>query len=361
MQMVGPTRSYFSATLFDRCRCAGRKDKKKPPSRLILRRAELCARGEVVVSCKVCAFGWPREGLEEDTKAKDRPMQGRTDLESPSRLPIAIAEMHATVPHGDPEMARKLPFGASGRCHIHVRSGAEASAITVDQNPPLSSKLPTVSDPEQRIPEAWRTARAGGFDGGMNVQGQPPRTALRIKSGKHFASYQHIPKHKIEVYFSEGRLTLSGKRCPHKQQVARPFTDFEPRTAKICGVQGTVCASGRTRHGNRLARSGGKRDAGAKYRSPRQRWIQRDVPAIGALWRFVRRLRRRGGLSRVACWLERSSRLLVYGQPTDPLKIAISFIGHRERLWECVGAKEKETKEKQRPLLPWFRLHWSPR
>ena len=59
-------------------------------------------------------------GLEENTKSKGRPVQGWTDLERPAIHSVAVAKMHAAVPHCNPEMTSKLPLGA-GRCgHVHV-------------------------------------------------------------------------------------------------------------------------------------------------------------------------------------------------------------------------------------------------
>jgi hypothetical protein len=40
-------------------------------------------------------------------------------------------------------MAGKLPFGASGRGNIHVRTDAESAAIAVDKNPPFLADFPT--------------------------------------------------------------------------------------------------------------------------------------------------------------------------------------------------------------------------
>ena len=59
-------------------------------------------------------------GLEENAKSKDRPVQGRTDRESPAIHSVAFAKMHAAVPHRNPEMTSKLPLG-SARCgHVNV-------------------------------------------------------------------------------------------------------------------------------------------------------------------------------------------------------------------------------------------------
>ena len=72
------------------------------------------------------------ERLEENTKAKDGPMQGGTDGESPAIHGGAFAKMHAAVPHRKPEMTSKLPLGASRCRYVCVRTCAESPAIAVD-------------------------------------------------------------------------------------------------------------------------------------------------------------------------------------------------------------------------------------
>jgi hypothetical protein len=59
-------------------------------------------------------------GLEENAKSKDRPVQGRTDRESPALNSVTVAKMHAAVPHRNPEMTSKLPLGAACGGHVYV-------------------------------------------------------------------------------------------------------------------------------------------------------------------------------------------------------------------------------------------------
>jgi hypothetical protein len=71
----------------------------------------------------------------------------------------------------------------------------------------------------------------------MNVQGQPPESALQIEVRKHFAAYHRVPENKIEVDVDEWSFALTGECCPHEKGVGRPLTLFDPRTAKECTVK----------------------------------------------------------------------------------------------------------------------------
>src|ERR1700739_1712453 len=119
----------------------------------------------------------------------------------------------------------------------------------------------------------------------MNVQGQPPDSALHIKVGKHFTACHRVPENKVEFDVDQWVLALSGESCPHKLGVGRPLTLFETRTSKVCAVKGTRRTSGRTGSSYRLARDLGKSNAATEYRCPRQHRIDRDMPAIRLLCR----------------------------------------------------------------------------